>query len=433
MKNQSIRFMCFFPLFLFVLIASTAFSVSVDRIVLVKREPDVYIRNVSARLNTKTGQTLVVFEMHPGGSDGHSVWGQLLQPDGKPAGNRFLIIPPKTNPIAPRVVYDPDTNQFVLVYVKRKQGEFAEVYAIRLKPNGRKKGNAVLISPPHNPAFSIFNFRPFIFYDSENKNYVVFFERFTEGTPDPADPKGIYGAILSSDLSIRKQPAFVEDLETGPGLTFGPFISDVVIHAPTGKLLLSQTLDTPVTFTSECFVALVDRNLQTPATIKTLSKGLSNAQCSADLIQVQGGQTIALFSQDDGTKKRKINSGGDPAGPSGKFFAEPVRSTTLGIIGSAFASSNALKEIAVLGFVSSEIEEAQFWLQLANAKGKSVGPAIEIESGVDCRLGGTISALPAVLSSGNLYAVLYIQGERDQPPLVNQGSGLVLLRVNSAP
>jgi hypothetical protein len=421
-----------------VLICGRAFAVSVDRIVIVPRQPDRYVRNVSAALNTKTGQTLVVWETHPGGpwpeyGQNHEVRGQLLGTDGKPIGSHFQMISSSLNPHNPGVIYNADINQFVLTYVKRKVGEYAEIYVTRLKSNGRRKGKQVLVSHPHNPAFEIFNFRPIILYDSENKAIIIFWERFVEGQADPADPKGIYGAILNSGLSFRQKPVLVQNTETGSGLTYGPLISDIQLHKPSGKLLIGQTMHAPVTFKSECLVAQVDRNLRSPATILNLDNDPEQSFCGTKLMQLPNGTMLSLFARDDGIKKRKIDSNGAPAGLSQKSFADPVRSVALGLSGLAFGSPSTPTEFALLGFSSSESEAAQFWLQRANANGTAAGPAIEIESGVDSVHGGIISSLPSTLQNGPLYAVLYIEGERDQPPHVNQGSGLVLLRVNTSP
>ena len=432
------KFKHFLSLLVIISIGSTAFAISVDRIVIVPRGPDLYVRNITTALNTKTGETLVVWETHPGGpwpqnGENHEIWGQLLQPDGKPIGSQFRIISSSSNPRRPHVIYNPDTDQFVLVYSKWKPAVFEEVYAIRLKPTGRRKGKPVLVSHPHNPAYKIFNGASVVFYDSENKSILILFERYEEGPPDPSDSKGIYGAILDSNLKFRKQPIFVQSTESGPGLFYGPFTTDIKLHEPTGKLLLGQTLMVPVTFQSECLLTQLDPTLSAPVTVLSLDSELQGSWCGVRLMQVPNGKIISLFSRDDGTKKRKIDSAGAPTGSEKKFFAEPLRSTSIGFTGPAFASSDSSKEFAVLGFIGSEIETAEFWLQRANAKGTSVGSPILIESGVDSRHGGIITALPSVPSKGHLYAVLYIEGERDQPPLDNQGSGLVLLRVNTAP
>src|SRR5262245_36794850 len=91
-------------LLLILVIATTGgvFAASIDKTILVPRQPNVYARNVSATLNTKTGQTLVVWERHPGipgDVSGHSVWAQLLQPDGKLMGKPFQILSSNFNPI----------------------------------------------------------------------------------------------------------------------------------------------------------------------------------------------------------------------------------------------------------------------------------------------------------------------------------------------
>src|SRR5262245_14058566 len=144
-EEVGMKFKNIFGLLSIVLFAATSFALTVDRIVLVPRKPDSYVRSVSTALNTQTGQTLVVWTQRTGPGKPESVWGRLLQPDGQPEG---AIFPLASGTAGAVVAYDQEKNQFVLVYVipiQDAQGNFvtSEIRAVHLRSTGRKAGKSV--------------------------------------------------------------------------------------------------------------------------------------------------------------------------------------------------------------------------------------------------------------------------------------------------
>jgi hypothetical protein len=238
---------------------------------------------------------------------------------------------------------------------------------------------------------------------------------------------------------IKKKPVFIQNIETGADNFFGPHTMSRLVQ-PSGKILMTQELGSPIAPLIEFFVTVVDATLKKPKAISTrlfdgrMMNGCQYGVCfEAKLMQSQGDQWSVLYSTPDGIEKQQLSSTGAFSGAATKFFGEPLRSSPLKIMGSAFAASSSSQEVAIAGFFASEIETAEVWLQLANAKGVAVGSPMRIEQGVDLIHTGFITALPFVQSKGHLYAVFYLEGERDNPPINEQGTGLVLLRVNTAP
>src|SRR5262245_36315340 len=133
MKN----FLC---ILLFLLTATASFGVSVERIPIIPRQDGIFTNRVRVVLNTQSGQSLVIWEKHQGTALNHSLWGRLLLSDGKPTGATFSLIAGPNAQFAD-LVYNPDKNQFLLVYTNDTTGKGRfEIFAVRLTATGRRSG-----------------------------------------------------------------------------------------------------------------------------------------------------------------------------------------------------------------------------------------------------------------------------------------------------
>lgn len=413
-----------------------AFAVSIDRTVLVPRQNGVFTANVHAAVNTKTTNTLVIWEKHPGLHSGHSIWGILLSRSGTPAGTPFQIVS-GPNTYFPEVVYNPDTDQFLLVYSNETtpNGRF-EMQAQTLSANGERLGTPIRLSISTDAQKSVANYAQGVVYDNATKGYVVIWWRYKFGDATGVE-EGLYGAVLNSNLSVRKPAVKMIPLQRNGSQVLGPYVTDMTIHTPSKKVLIGgYSISTQPGFFVQYFVAKADPTLEKPQIVLTkLKNGLSSgAAPHVNFMALQSNQFSAQFVEGDGLKIRKINPHGAPHGPVTLFLNDPARNIPVEFPDSAFSLNDGRSETATVALDDSITKTGRLFLQISNAQGISTGQSIEIQSGFDGTMPPVIVSLPQTSQSGFLYAVVYVEGMLlNSPPGPNESSGLVLLRVNTAP
>jgi hypothetical protein len=188
-------------------------------------------------------------------------------------------------------------------------------------------------------------------------------------------------------------------------------------------------------FSFQYFLAVADATLKTPVIRLTKLKPApsSGAAPHAELALFPGEKVETLFVEGTGVRKRKISAIGKPTGPDSLFFTGAVRTVPLEFPVSALASRNGKTETAVIAIDDSSMQTGKIWLQTASGAGTAVGQPFEAQSNLDIGACPAISALPNPPPSGFLYAVIYVDGVRTNPPAPNESSGLVLLKVNTSP
>ena len=101
-----------------------------------------------------------------------------------------------------------------------------------------------------------------VVYDSETKGYVVIWWRYKFGEASGVE-EGVYGAVLNSNLSIRKPAVKMIPLQRNGSQVLGPYVTDFAIHSPSKKLLLGgYTISTQAEFFVQYFVAKADPTLE---------------------------------------------------------------------------------------------------------------------------------------------------------------------------
>jgi hypothetical protein len=413
-----------------------AFAISVDRTILVPRQTGIFTANVHAALNSRTTNTLVIWEKHSGVHSGHSIWGMLLSRNGTPAGTAFQIVS-GPNTYFPDVVYNPDSDQFLLVYSNETAGNGRfELQAQTLSASGDRLGSPIRVSISTDAQKSVANYTQGVVYDGETKGYVVVWWRYKFGEATGVE-EGLYGAVLNSNLSIRKPAVKMIPLQRNGSQVLGPYVTDIAIHSPSKKLLIGgYTISTQPGFFVQYFVAKADPTLEKPQIVLTkLKNGLSSgAAPHVDFMSLQSSQMAAQFVEGDGLKIRKINPHGAPHGPVTFFLNDPARNIPVEFPDSAFSIQDGRSEVTTVALDDSITMTGRLFLQISNAQGISSGSAIEIQSGFDGTRPPVIISLPENTQNGFLYAVLLVEGmQLSSPPGPNESSGLALLRVNTAP
>ena len=414
--------------------SASAGAVTVERFELSAKRDGIFAANVSVALNTKSKETLVVWERHPGNHPGHSLWGRLLDRNGKPTGGEFQMVS-GPNTYKPRIAYISAKNQFVLIFSNElsNNGRFV-LQGQLLNAKGRPIGNRAMISDPADTQLSVANYNEYILYDEKTDGIIVLWMRYGFAATGTAN-EGIYGCVTNSDLTMRRVPVLLSKLVREGTFVAGPTVTEVALHIPSGKLLIAgYTITNPASgFGFRYFVSRTDAALSrgniplTPLKAGTAAGAAPNVS----LARLPNGQTVAFYVEGTGVRRRALAASGSPTGPISFLFGQPATNLPLEYPKAATAGSTA-GEVAIVGQEDSTNLTGKLWLQTLNATGEiKLGP-MEIQSGYSGGAPPAVSLLPQ--PSGSSYAVVYIEGvQTTVPPMPGENSIPVLLRVNTQP
>lgn len=410
-------------------------GVTVERITLVGRQAGIFTARVRVAVNTTTKSTLVVWESSHGDRTHHTLWGRLLNADGIPAGAAFQIV---SGPNAQfhDVTYNPDANEFLLVYANEISGTMRfQVHAQRLTAAGRRAGKPLRVSAAADAGKSIANLYPRVFYDGRSMGYAVIWFRYAFAGA-ATDAQGLLGCVLNPNLTVRRAAALMSPLLGDAARVRGPYVSDLGFQASSGKLLLAGYYEsTEPGFSFQYFVSRADPTLQKPQIVLTpLKPGLSTgAAPHASLAFLPGGSVAGLFVEGTGVRRRKLNPQGSPIGPVALFYTGAVQNVPLEFPTAALSGSGTA-ETAVVAIDDSSTGTGKLWIQTAGSSGAATGTPAELQSNLDIGSKPSITPLPGSTQSTFRYAVVYVDGvQRTAPPGPTESSGLVLLRVGTAP
>jgi len=419
---------------LFLFIATCVSAITIDKVPLTNRAPGTFQVAPKAVLNTRTGETLVVWVQHHGGPVGHAIWGHLLSTNGSPLGPSFLIVN-GPHALQPDLVYNPMANRFVLIYANdlKLNNRFA-VFAIRLTPKGRRAGKAIRISDPADAKRLVSNQSPRVVYDSNSDEYATFWLRIPASPATPV-AGGLYAAIYNRKLKITKPAVLLHPLLLGANGVRGPFLTDVVFHDSGGKILLAGYVlqDSPI-FSWNYFVSSIKPDLQKPS-IRLLTVNPSpsgGAEFDAKLAVAKDGKPFVVFVEGTGLKRRFLSARFRPTGPVTPFFNPPLQNTKV-----EFPEVNTDTDIGssnrFVVAVEVNVTPEKIWLQSFTTTGAAERAPFEIASSTDRILQPAVLLLPATDPLTSRYGLIYVEGRQQFPPGANDSSGLVLLNLTLTP
>jgi hypothetical protein len=413
-----------------------AAAFSVERSVILSRQPGIFAVSVQSAFNFNTNSTLVVWVRHTGTQEKRSIWGRLINAEGAPIGQAFQIVS-GPNAQSPDLIYNPSAKQFLLVYANEITGNNRfEVFAQRLNAIGRRAGPPVRVSLATDRGKSINNYFPVTIFDAFENSYVVIWTRSRNSTSLNIE-QGLFGAVLNTNLTVRKAPARMHPLYDEAEAFRGPNITDLGFHGPSKKLLLTgytQTHDPG--FFVQYFVARADSTLQQPKIVLTRLKSdtSSGAAPHASLMRTFGGGMTGLFVEGSGVKKRKINNLGFPFGAVSFLFTGPVQTVPLEFPVSATSITDEGFESVVVALDDSSTGTARLFLQSHNSSGTAVRTPSELLSNFQGTSSSAVTPLPIESGNGFWYAIVFVEGAQvSSPPGPTESSGVTLLKVNTAP
>jgi hypothetical protein len=333
------------------------------------------------------------------------------------------------------ITYNPDDNQFLLVYSNETNGEGRfELFAQRLNATGKKVGKPKLISPTSDRGKAINNFFARVVYDDSNQSYVILWRRYAVaqgvGIQD-----GLYGTALNGDLTERTAPVLMAPLAGDFTNLRGPNITDIGFHPTNKKLMITGwTQSTEAGFSVQYFLSQFDPTLTKPLLkFRNLKRNLSSgAAPHNELVFLPSNNSEALFVEGTGVRKKKINAKGAPSGGDSLFFTGSIQAAPLEFPVSALATDAGRAETGVVAIDDSSAQTGSLWFQTAGSSGTALGAPFQLKTNLDISQRPEIFALPNPPQNGFQYAVIYVDGViRNSPPGPDESSGLVLLKVTT--
>lgn len=410
-------------------------AITVERFTLESPEPDVFVWNIRTAFNSTTGATLVTWHREKGNPAIHSIRGRMISSAGEPTGKTFKLAK-GPNPLFAEVTYNPDDNEFLVVYANETNGTGRfEVFAQKLKATGKRSGKPLRISPASDHGENINNTLPKTIYDPASLSYFVMWRRY-KLDPNVGIEDGLYGMVLNTDLTERKSPVLMMRLQGDFTNLLGPNVDRIGFHPTNGKLLIAGWSQSPNPgFSIQYFLSRADATLKKATTKFTkLKKGLSSGAAPfAELVFLPGNHAQGLFVEGTGVRKRSINAKGKPAGADSLFFTGAVETVPLEFPVTALATEGGRAETAAIAVDDSSMQTGSLWLQTADSSGGAVGQPFQLQSNLSIGAQPAISALPNPPATGFLYAVIYVDGVRDFPSIPGDSTSLVLLKVNTTP
>ena len=178
--------------------------------------PEAHEWYSSVAYNSQWQEYLVVW--HASTATNKYIYGQFLTATGALIGSRFMISPPVGRNLYPDVAYNPDRNEYLVVYmVETATADVYGIYGMRLDAYGAPLGGerCFATSPPDNNYW-----HPAVAYEAFNDRYLVTWQRI-QGTF-----KGIEARTLPGDGSTMESSIAV----TGLLATLEPSNPDVACN-----------------------------------------------------------------------------------------------------------------------------------------------------------------------------------------------------------
>lgn len=427
MKRQAL-----FTVFFLVALHGFGAPLPVKRAVLAPRNPATFEVHPSIAYNSRTKQSLVVWERHPGNHPGHSTWGRLLNPQGGTSGASFSIIP-GFNPYTPSAVYNPEKNSFAMVYSDEGSvnGKMA-VFIQRLNSKGRKAGAPVKVSTDDQSGAPI-NDLPNIVYHPGTGNYIIFWRR--SGT---SIEEGLYGAVFNANLARVTGPAIVLPLNRDQGLLRQTQVFDVKVHPISQKVVILYALDLPGSSAStnpkaNYNLAALNPDLSAirPQSFIKVNTTPVTSTRGASLEFISDGSGVLVYVDVNNLRMRRITPALRVTGGALPAFRSPLNSTRMVSPRLSFVQGAAgLRGVLVaLRDPGNTASNGGIWMQQLDQAGKPSATPVEIEDDFDTANGLALSGVPAnATANAYRFRLVYVQGtQQNLPPGPNESSGLILL------
>lgn len=426
---------------LFLMLPLLAYSqhVQVAKSTFIAKSGTLFNLNTSIALNSKSGQTLVVWE-RVNNAD-HSIFGRLLSSQGKTAGGEFLLM---TGPNAshPSVVYNPVKNEFLMSYDDNPTFSLkhTDIYLQRLTALGKKTGTLVKATTDTVSAPMV-NYLPKLVFNPKTSNYLVIWIREIVNITQGLDNNGMMGVVVTPTGTLGGSVVMIRPtVEDSPNL-LDPIALDAVIHPVTGRLILGYVQHVTGTSAGQFnyyfgnldpkLAGISDANF---SKINTNAINTTQFVWGLKLAFQSTGTGFLVFVDTSNMKRRKIDATGKLFGPAAIAFHSPKNNTKLFYPGLILTNgANGLRGL-LLGVQDpfSSSGAATIWVQPLDANGLALGPAVKVDTtdSTNTAFGSQLQALPQPPTATTYRFIdLYALTQFTSPGQTFQASGINLLNL----
>jgi hypothetical protein len=336
---------------------------------------------VQSALNTRTGQSLVVWQQ--GAPEEGLIFGRVIDPQGKSISPPIPLSTGQGYAGWPSVAYNPASDEFVVAYFSGMR---------RIDSTGRPAGEVVNVNCPGG--------NPRVVFNPKSGGYTLVCHA----------GGGVVGYLLTQTLTASGPFPILAgdaDIET--------WADDIAYQSSGNKLLVvinkiyRGNLDTRSDDTVDYLLATLDpslNNIKKSNFVKINRAHVPFADRTPDgwwapwaaRIAFLPDQTAEIYYTDiSNVKGRKINIKGKLSGPSFVAFESPKNKTTLSVPSAAF-STNSKGTRGLLIAVQDDVNQlgASAWAQVLDDHGKPAGVPVQVNLALPGSetVQGVIAALP---------------------------------------
>jgi len=397
----------------------------------------IFNLNSNLALNTKSGQTLVVWE-RVNGSD-HSIWGRTLNAQGKPPVGEFLLVS-GPNASHPMVTYNPVKNVFVLTYDDNPNFNLIQsnIYLQPLNALGKIAGPVLKVTTD-SVSSTLVNYLPRIVFAPKTSNYVLLWIREIMNPTQAQGSNGLVGVVVTPAVTLGGSIVVIRPtIPENPNL-LEPIPLDATIQPVTGRLIIGYVQSVPGSNLTEFnyFYGNVDPKLGgiTDANFSRINtSALNNAGFvwGMKLAFQSTGTGLVVYADTANVKRRKIDATGKLASPAATIFHPPKNNKQLLYPGLVF-TNGAVGVRGLLLAIQDALSAsglATVWAQPLDQNGLPLGPPIKVDSldSANTAFGTQLVALPQPPAATTYrFADIYTLTQFTSPGQTFQTSGLNLL------
>lgn len=433
----------FFLLLCQLLVTSVFAQVQVQKSLMAAKETNVFNANQGSALNTRTGQTLVVWQKLS--TTASIIVGRIVNAQGSTA-SPTITLATTLAAAHPSVAYNPARNEFMLAYDDNPAVELRKtsVYLQRLNAQGRPSGTPVKVSID-TVSTDLANFFPRVLFNPKTNAYTLFWLREITSQAQADDgTNGMVGALVTPAAVVSGPVVMIQKTVIEGNRLWGPIPLDAAYQPiANGKVL--------VVFVQ---VATGSNASQANYYLATLDPSL-NAVTASNIVKINNaviqltsgfawGARMALFSNLPGfvffsdsanVKKRKIDLQGKLSGAQTVAFKAPKNNTKMVYPSVAFATNSKGTRGLLLATQDAfrETGEASTWAQLLDANAAPIGAPVRVDvtSATDTALSGNLTALPLKATDTLFrFAGYYTLAQFKAPGQTYENSGIVKLNIN---
>lgn len=422
-------------------LTASAQQVQVQKIAFVPKATGIFNLNASVALNTKSGQSLVVWERVTTSNSDHSIFGRLISNQGKPAGAEFLLVKgPRAS--HPWVLYNPVKNEFLMSYDDNPTFSLmhSDIYVQRLNAQGKISGASLKVTTD-SVSSTLVNYLPRVVFNPKTSNYLLFWLREIINSASVKGNNGMVGVIITPAATPAGSIVVIRPTILDSPRLLQPILLDAVIHPTSGRLLMGHVQHIPGTNAGQLnyylgsldakLIGIADTNFTkintNPVTVSGFVWGMKMAFQPT-------GTGFLVFVDNAIMKRRMLDSNGKLSSPSSPAFRSPKNNTKLFYTGLALSNGASGIRGLLIGTQNpfSESGQATLWVQPVDGNGLGLGPAVKVDtmSSTDTAFGSQLLALPqAVTSPTYRFVDFYALTQFTAPGQTFQLSGINLLNL----